>query len=375
MDERVVQFRIGVMVLSTLLVAGILVAMFGSEKWRRGYTVYILLPEAPGVREDSPIRKSGVLVGRVAGLDLRADGKVMIKATIFPQYLGKLRHNEVCWVSPTLLGDATMEFVLSKDPTLRPTPVRDGDVMRGAVAPNPLREYENMRDDLWRTMGTVAKTSEDAGQLVRQLNEMLQANEHRIQSIVVKTDQTLDGMQQALGRANQMMGDPQMQARIRETVEQIPGLVSDMRTIMESMNETIRLANQNLDNVQGFTQPLAEHGESMIARLDQSTEKLNALLDEMVTFAQALKSPDSTMGQLLRDKTLYERTQRTVANIEDLTQQMKPILQDARVFSDKIARHPELLGVRGAISGSTGTKGVPQISWPPREYGSGVQER
>jgi phospholipid/cholesterol/gamma-HCH transport system substrate-binding protein len=41
---------------------------------------------------------------------------------------------------------------------------------------------------------------------------------------------------------------------------------------------------------------------------------------------------------------------------------MKPIIHDARVFSDKIARHPELLGVRGAIQRNAGTKGVPRFS-------------
>jgi hypothetical protein len=38
------------------------------------------------------------------------------------------------------------------------------------------------------------------------------------------------------------------------------------------------------------------------------------------------------------------------------------VVRDARVFSDKIARHPELLGVRGAIQRNPGTKGVPSLS-------------
>ncbi len=37
-------------------------------------------------------------------------------------------------------------------------------------------------------------------------------------------------------------------------------------------------------------------------------------------------------------------------------EQLKPILDDARVFSDKIARHPETLGVRGALQRNPGIK-------------------
>jgi phospholipid/cholesterol/gamma-HCH transport system substrate-binding protein len=47
---------------------------------------------------------------------------------------------------------------------------------------------------------------------------------------------------------------------------------------------------------------------------------------------------------------------RAAKNIDELTRQLKPILDDARVFSDKIARHPESLGVRGVIDRKPGIK-------------------
>ena len=43
-------------------------------------------------------------------------------------------------------------------------------------------------------------------------------------------------------------------------------------------------------------------------------------------------------------------------NVEQITNDLKPIVADARVFTDKIARHPEVLGVRGAIKPSSGIK-------------------
>ncbi|MCA9147569.1 MAG: hypothetical protein KDB05_32570, partial [Planctomycetales bacterium] len=33
--------------------------------------------------------------------------------------------------------------------------------------------------------------------------------------------------------------------------------------------------------------------------------------------------------------------------------------RDVRIFSDKVARHPELIGVSGALRGSAGIKEVP----------------
>ena len=43
-------------------------------------------------------------------------------------------------------------------------------------------------------------------------------------------------------------------------------------------------------------------------------------------------------------------------NVQELSTQLRPILNDTRVFTDKIARHPETLGIRGAIQRSPGIK-------------------
>ena len=50
MDERVVKFRVGVMVLSTLIIAGILILLFGDARSlvRGSYTMYIHFTDAPG---------------------------------------------------------------------------------------------------------------------------------------------------------------------------------------------------------------------------------------------------------------------------------------------------------------------------------------
>ena len=38
-----------------------------------------------------------------------------------------------------------------------------------------------------------------------------------------------------------------------------------------------------------------------------------------------------------------------MANVEDITWKLRPIVDDARVISDKVARDPSILGVRGVL--------------------------
>ena len=72
MDERVVRFRVGVMVLATVFITAILVLLFGdfSTFGQSTYTVYIAFPQAPGVARDTPVRKSGILIGRVSSVPI-----------------------------------------------------------------------------------------------------------------------------------------------------------------------------------------------------------------------------------------------------------------------------------------------------------------
>ena len=56
MNDRVMQFRVGLMVVATLLIAGILVAMFGELRSlvRGTYTIHIWSPQAPCDAKPSP---------------------------------------------------------------------------------------------------------------------------------------------------------------------------------------------------------------------------------------------------------------------------------------------------------------------------------
>ena len=54
-----------------------------------------------------------------------------------------------------------------------------------------------------------------------------------------------------------------------------------------------------------------------------------------------------------------------------LLNNLEPIARDVRVFSDKIARHPEILGVSGAMKGSSGLKEATEQAQPSRVRQSG----
>jgi phosphoglycerate-specific signal transduction histidine kinase len=62
-----------------------------------------------------------------------------------------------------------------------------------------------------------------------------------------------------------------------------------------------------------------------------------------------LNSGNGTVARLIEDEQLYVQLVQTLENVEQLTHRLQPIVEDVRVFTDKIARDPRQLGVRGAL--------------------------
>lgn len=67
MNERLLKFQVGVIVLAALAAALILIVLLGAwpNLFESYYTVYAEFPEAPGVARDAPVLKSGIKIGRV----------------------------------------------------------------------------------------------------------------------------------------------------------------------------------------------------------------------------------------------------------------------------------------------------------------------
>jgi phospholipid/cholesterol/gamma-HCH transport system substrate-binding protein len=57
---------------------------------------------------------------------------------------------------------------------------------------------------------------------------------------------------------------------------------------------------------------------------------------------------------------------RSAESASMLLRNLEPVIRDLRVFSDKVARHPELIGVSGALKGSSGLKDPEDASAPQR---------
>ncbi len=399
MDERVIKFRVGVMVLATLIIAGILVLLFGDTPSlvRDDYTIYMHFEDAPGVSEGTPVRKSGILIGRVRSVRFAEQGGVIVEADIYRNV--KLYHSEVPQVSGSLLGgDVVIQFVNRsstlpsepapspgsssqmrgsvptvltgaqepapqppKEPAPLPGPMQEvqpGEYIEGTVAPNAFQVISNMQGDLNEAIKALSNAGNEVSKLAANVNKVLESNDEQINRIIGETEKAVITFQEAMTNVNDVIGDEKVRQNLRNMAESLPQLFEDSRATVNTIRTTVEGVDRNLRNLEGFTGPLGERGEEIVNRVDRSVGQLDELLGIMSDFGRKLNSGQGSLNKLMNDPALYDSLVASAKNVQCVTQELKPIISDVRIFTDRIARHPEVIGLGGAIRKSPGTK------WP-----------
>jgi phospholipid/cholesterol/gamma-HCH transport system substrate-binding protein len=377
MEERVLQFRVGVVVVTSAIITVVLVMLFGAwpNVWQRRYEIHVKFPEAPGITVDTPVRKSGVLIGRVSNVQLLEEGGVVVSIRVFDQF--KLRRHETCRIGTgSLLGDAVVEFVPSDQMTMltRFDANQDGRLdaseeqtanellentefmSDGAVVTNPLRALVNLEGSVSSAFRSLEGAGKEVSELARTVNQTVGGSDEQFKRIVQKVERALDHFDGTMQVVERLLGDEQLADQLRQTLHDMPAFMEDTRQTMTAARTTLEgfqrmsdKAEVNLDHLERFTKPLGERGPQLVENVEETTRNLNDLLEQFVAFSEALNSGQGTLGRLVHDDDVYQQIQRVVGNAEEITRRARPIVEDVRIFTDKIARDPRQLGVKGAL--------------------------
>ena len=452
MDERVVQFRVGVMVLATIIITGILIVLLNRPSFGTGtYTIYVRFPSAPGVAENTPVRRSGILIGRVSKVEF--DDNYNVIATLRINGDHTIFESDQIRITRSLLGDAELEVVRQTstqplgmpheaarpelppsspaeakplDPAdrqggpprseamvrrrkrfvltvLRPTshqpapyvlavlqpggaqsqppirdaqpplaqqapaqprqqpspdvPVQPGATIQGRVTTTPLESFEDLRDDFQAAAKALSSAGNEVGELSRNLNGIFERNEKQIDSIITQTDRALSSFQRALDNVNEIMGDAELRENVKQALRDLPKMLQETQRAISGIEGAMRLVESNLRNLEGLTEPLGQRGEAIVGNIDSGIARLNEILGQAEQFSRRLNSREGTLGQLMYNPDIYNELNAAAANVNELTKRLRPIVEDVRIFTDKIARRPGII-LRDAVKPGSGTKWV-----------------
>ena len=80
----------------------------------------------------------------------------------------------------------------------------------------------------------------------------------------------------------------------------------------------------------------------------------------MNALTTAAGQSDGTLNKLLTDPSLYNHLDDAACQVSKAAPQLNLILRDLETFADKLARHPEALGIGGVVRPGNGLKDPPR---------------
>ncbi len=371
MDERVMQFRVGVMFLATFIITGILLVMFGKLPDLIGsYPVQVRFDYAGGITKGAPVRKSGILIGRVADVELvDNDSKVLVTAKI--QSNKTIYQNEECYITRDLLGDTAMVFAPSSVPGAPRKPIVPGTILEGQISDDPTglkKALESPINTVKNTGEALTAASKQLGEAAHRVEEILDADTQKnVQSVLRDAAASMETIRNILG-------DEENREQLSQAMKRLPGTLDSMNATFKATDETLRKFTERsktdgktaIERMVGtieitertlrkFTDPPREGDLAPADQIAKAMENIGEITTLMRSIMTRIDDGEGSLGALMKDRQLYDRLNRAAKNIEEVSFQLKPIVADARVLMDKGARHPGVF-IRDAVKPGVGIK-------------------
>ena len=218
----------------------------------------------------------------------------------------------------------------------------------------------------------ITRDADDAAAAARAIQKvservdlLLQQNQDQITQSIVRLNEVLTRTATLLSDDN-VRNVTDIIHNVRTASETFPDLtrnadefLKEGRNALDRFNATLIRLDDVTQNLQKITKPLADRSDSLARNLDEGLGRLNRTLADVDQLVQAIGQSDGTLNKLLTDPSLYNHLDDVACQAAKAAPQLNLILKDVETFTDKLARHPELIGIGGALRPSSGLKDPP----------------
>ena len=296
------KFRVGAFVLIALLILCILFVATNVDEnpFQARYQVVVKPISAPGVMAGTPVRRNGVLIGRVKAVKAE-DDFVVLKMDINED--DKIYANETVSIGAAgFLGDSAVE-ILPKSKALRGEAVGDGDTMEFvAIKLNPIDVALNLETEISDTLLAVREAGKavgDAGDGIRELattvETALQDEQGNFRQMLTefrtmaqRAQVAIDNFNRIFNNINEFIDDPKMKTEFKRSIAMLPDIFEEVQVTISDTRETINTfrkvsegAGKNLDNLETFTMALKDNGPEILSQVNASLKNVDGLIGQI----------------------------------------------------------------------------------------------
>jgi phospholipid/cholesterol/gamma-HCH transport system substrate-binding protein len=372
-NRQGMQFAIGMVALMGLLALATMVVWFGELQsvFRIRRTYYITFTHAMGAEAKAPVRRAGMRIGEIDRVDYDEKHSVVV-ATVKLEGDNVLRDGDEprLKTGSLLTGDVYIDIETRPDMRGRPDrrPIPPGSVVEGrppldlgATAESAQTIIPNAN----QTMDELTKTSRQWTIVGERAQRIMDQNERELNILLQQSRESVERLNTTLQAFNDTLDKP-TQANIRRTMQNLADSSNDLQPLIESSRRTVdqitgttKKLDDVANNLQTATKPLAERSESTTKNLDITTRNLSQASEDLAVILRRFDQSEGTLKRLMNDPQLYQNLDEASVKLNRALTELEPVLKDLSVFTDKIARHPDELGIQGVLTRDKGTKNVP----------------
>ncbi len=363
--------------------------------------VHLVLDKPHLVRNDEQVTLVANLLGNDASIDLVTvpppEGKAPDRSPVSPDVVlngvraGNVsslisRASEVVPTTQDTLNDIrkSMQRIEKMTPLVEDTFREYRDLGRSLNNSVPdLRRTNDDVDKLAKSVDKLAQSANDAVPALRHDADDLAAAARAWQKVGERTDvliqqnqekitQAIDRFNEVMGRATALLSEENVRnatVTLRNTSkasESFPSIsrntdefLKESGNSLQRFNATMTRVDDLTQNLQKITKPLADRGDTVARNLDESLDRLNRTLTDVRQLVQAVGQSDGTFNKLLTDPSLYNNLDAVACQAAKAAPLISLILKDVETFTDKLARHPESIGLGGVVRPGSGLKDPP----------------
>lgn len=365
-NDSMLKFRLGVFVLGSLLLLAMLIVLFGElpDFFRSQLHYTLKVPQAPGIVEGTPVRKSGIRIGEITSVDLNPDNGEVTLGFVVQKRFQLRTTDQMTLVRGLVLGETTVNF--TPKPEGRGEPAPEGFVFQGRI-PDDLtkalteardlvpmgreaiealrdaaKEFQKMAPEIRRSNSELQVTLKNVGSAAESADNLLRTNHDRINA-------ALDNFAKTMGELGNLL-TPENQKKLTRLIDnaatvsdRLPGFFSDenktnLQATLKNLNQSSenlaallneqnrKTATKTLENINDASDRMAKVFSDQnqknftegLANLKKSSERL----DEVMTNINAASADARTSM-----KTLTERIDKVGAQVEEGVKEARSVVK------------------------------------------------
>jgi len=335
MSQRTLEIRVGVFAVIGLAVLVVLVVLFGNlPAWFEStYTLQVHFDRAPGMDEGTPVRKSGIGIGRVVRVEFdEQQGGVLVTLAIKDKY--RLHEGAEPRIASSFLGDVNIDVV----PGDRSRPeIAPGSRLRGRLAAGPTEAMAQIQDVGKRVSAILGPEGRNVTAMATRVSDQL-----------VVTMQEFEG---ALVDLRKVIGNPENRRNLEQTLahfraasealkDKLPAVIDDIDRIAEEIGETLTATRKTFQTLGRTAEDINAQGKTAMKKMADALDNASELFSGLGTMVKDFRTAEGSLQKLMKDPALFDRLNESADSLSDLMENLVRVSKNLELFSAKLARHP-----------------------------------